>query len=85
MSNVVIAGCARTPFHFARKSKLTGVRPGRTNIDDGAIAFAHPFGATGARIIGKAAQILRREGKRFALATQCIGGGQGIAATLEAA
>ena len=81
MSNVVSAGYARTPFHFARKGKLTGVRPGRTNIDDGAIAF----GATRARIIGKAAQILRREGKRFALATQCIGGGQGIATILEAA
>jgi acetyl-CoA acyltransferase len=62
-----------------------GIPPERTNIDGGAIALGHPLGATGARIVGKAAQILKREGKRFALATQCIGGGQGIATILEAA
>ncbi len=58
--------------------------PEKTNIDGGAIALGHPLGATGARITGKAAQILQREGKQFALATQCIGGGQGIATILEA-
>jgi acetyl-CoA acyltransferase len=57
----------------------------RTNIDGGAIALGHPLGASGARITGKAAQILKREGGRFALATMCIGGGQGIATVLEAA
>ena len=62
-----------------------GIALERTNIDGGAIALGHPLGATGARITGKAAQILRREGKRYALATQCIGGGQGIATVLEAA
>ena len=51
----------------------------------GAIALGHPLGATGARITGKAAALLKREGKQFALATQCIGGGQGIATILEAA
>ncbi len=56
----------------------------RVNIDGGAIALGHPLGATGARITGKAAQLLKREGKRYALATQCIGGGQGIATVLEA-
>ena len=56
----------------------------RVNIDGGAIAFGHPLGASGARITGKAAALLRREGKQFALATQCIGGGQGIATVLEA-
>jgi acetyl-CoA acyltransferase len=56
----------------------------KVNIDGGAIALGHPLGATGARITGKAAQILKREGKRFALATQCIGGGQGVATILEA-
>ena len=54
------------------------------NIDGGAIALGHPLGATGARITGKAAQLLNREGKKFALATQCIGLGQGIATVLEA-
>ena len=57
----------------------------KTNIDGGAIALGHPLGATGARITGKAAQLLKREGKELALATQCIGGGQGIATVLEAA
>ena len=57
----------------------------KMNLDGGAIALGHPLGATGARITGKAAQLLHREGKRYALATQCIGGGQGISTVLEAA
>ncbi|HVJ32067.1 MAG TPA: thiolase family protein [Terriglobia bacterium] len=57
---------------------------GKINLDGGAIALGHPLGATGARITGKAAALLKREGKQFALATQCIGGGQGIATILEA-
>ncbi len=56
----------------------------RVNLDGGGIALGHPLGATGARITGKAAALLKREGKQFALATQCIGGGQGIATVLEA-
>ena len=56
----------------------------KVNLDGGAIAFGHPLGATGARITGKAAALLGREGGRYALATQCIGGGQGIATILEA-
>ena len=55
----------------------------RLNLDGGAIALGHPLGATGARITGKAAQLLVRTGGRYALATQCIGGGQGIATILE--
>lgn len=55
----------------------------KTNLDGGAIALGHPLGATGARITGKAAALLVRENKRYALATQCIGGGQGIATILE--
>jgi acetyl-CoA acyltransferase len=60
-----------------------GLDHDKVNIDGGAIALGHPLGATGARITGKAASILKREGKRYALATQCIGGGQGIATVLE--
>ncbi|MSP50520.1 MAG: thiolase family protein [Alphaproteobacteria bacterium] len=56
----------------------------KANLDGGAIALGHPLGATGARITGKAAALLKREGKALALATQCIGGGQGIATILEA-
>jgi acetyl-CoA acyltransferase len=58
--------------------------PAIVNFDGGAIALGHPLGATGARITGKAAAVLQREGGRYALATQCIGGGQGIATVLEA-
>lgn len=61
-----------------------GIPHDKVNIDGGAIAIGHPLGATGARITGKAAQLLKREGKRFALSTQCIGGGQGVATILEA-
>lgn len=56
----------------------------RVNLDGGAIALGHPLGATGARITGKAASLLKREKAKYALATQCIGGGQGIATILEA-
>lgn len=56
----------------------------KINLDGGAIALGHPLGATGARITGKAAALLNREKKKYALATQCIGGGQGIATILEA-
>ena len=62
-----------------------GLNMERVNLDGGAIALGHPLGATGVRIVGKAASLLKREKGRFALATQCIGGGQGIATVLEAA
>lgn len=56
----------------------------KINLEGGAIALGHPLGASGARITGKAAQLLKATGGRYALATQCIGGGQGIATVLEA-
>ena len=55
----------------------------KINIDGGAIALGHPLGATGARITGKAAELLRRENKKYALSTQCIGYGMGIATVIE--
>ncbi|WP_226632763.1 thiolase family protein [Novosphingobium profundi] len=64
--------------------KDLGLDTAKTNIDGGAIAIGHPLGATGARIVGKAASLLKREGGKYALASQCIGGGQGIATVLEA-
>jgi acetyl-CoA acyltransferase len=57
----------------------------KINLDGGAIALGHPLGATGARITGKAASLLKREKGKYALSTQCIGGGQGIATVLERA
>jgi acetyl-CoA acyltransferase len=65
-------------------SNELGLKPETVNLDGGAIALGHPLGATGARIVGKAAALLKREGGKYALATQCIGGGQGIATVLEA-
>ena len=62
-----------------------GLDEAKVNLDGGAIALGHPLGASGARITGKAAALLKREGKQFALAAMCIGGGQGIATILEAA
>ncbi len=57
----------------------------KLNVDGGAIALGHPLGATGGRLVGKAATLLQREKGRYALTTQCIGGGMGIAMVLEAA
>ena len=55
----------------------------KVNIEGGALALGHPLGATGARIVGKAAQLLKRENQKYALATQCIGLGMGIATIIE--
>ncbi|MDM0119983.1 thiolase family protein [Variovorax arabinosiphilus] len=60
-----------------------GLDPATVNLDGGGLAIGHPLGATGARITGKAASLLVRENGRYALSTQCIGGGQGIATVLE--
>lgn len=56
---------------------------GHVNPNGGAIALGHPLGMSGARISGTAALELRERGDRFALATMCIGVGQGIAIALE--
>jgi len=61
-----------------------GLDPGKINVDGGGMALGHPLGATGARITGKAASLLARNKGRYALSTQCIGGGQGIATVMEA-
>lgn len=55
----------------------------RININGGAIALGHPLGMSGARIILTAAKSLQRLNKRYALATMCIGVGQGYAVILE--
>ena len=55
----------------------------KVNLDGGALALGHPLGATGSRITGKASELLVRENKRFALSTQCIGLGMGIATVVE--
>ena len=57
----------------------------KVNLDGGAIALGHPLGASGARITGKAASLLARTGGKHALATMCVGGGQGVATVLTRA
>jgi acetyl-CoA C-acetyltransferase len=55
----------------------------KTNVNGGAIALGHPIGCSGAALAVKALYELQRVGKRYALVTMCIGGGQGIAAVFE--
>ncbi|MBL5973646.1 MAG: thiolase family protein [Candidatus Leucobacter sulfamidivorax] len=57
--------------------------PGKLNIHGGALAIGHPLGASGGRIIGHAAQELKRRGGGVAVATICIGVGQGLAVVIE--
>lgn len=63
--------------------KELGLDESKVNIDGGALAIGHPLGASGARLTGKVASLLQREGKRYGLATMCIGGGMGVATILE--
>jgi acetyl-CoA C-acetyltransferase len=57
--------------------------PAKVNPNGSGISLGHPVGATGAILVTKAIHELRRVGGRYALATMCIGGGQGIAAVFE--
>jgi acetyl-CoA C-acetyltransferase len=60
-----------------------GLDPAKVNPNGGAVALGHPIGATGCILTVKALYELARTGKRYALVTMCIGGGQGIAAIFE--
>ena len=60
-----------------------GLPPERTNPNGSGVSLGHPIGATGTILAVKALYELRRTGGRYALATMCIGGGQGIAAIFE--
>jgi acetyl-CoA C-acetyltransferase len=64
-------------------SRELGLDPARVNPNGSGISLGHPVGATGAMITIKAIHELHRIGGRYALATMCIGGGQGIAAIFE--
>ena len=63
--------------------KELGLDVAKTNVNGGAIALGHPLGATGAIILIKLMNELQRTGKRYGLATMCIGGGQGISTIVE--
>ncbi|MGC8506297.1 MAG: acetyl-CoA C-acetyltransferase [Thermoplasmata archaeon] len=62
-----------------------GIKEERVNIHGGAIAIGHPLGASGARLAGTLARTLKEKGKRYGLATLCVGGGQGFSMILERA
>ena len=64
--------------------KELGLDRDRVNVNGGAIALGHPLGASGTRLMLTLLLELRRRGKKRGLATACIGGGQGIAAIVEA-
>ena len=60
-----------------------GLDYAKLNVNGGAIAIGHPLGATGVRICVTIARELNRSGKRYGIASACIGGGQGIALLVE--
>ncbi|MPQ94466.1 acetyl-CoA C-acyltransferase family protein [Thioclava sp. JE_KL1] len=64
-------------------SRELGLDTSKVNPDGGAIALGHPVGATGAILIVKALHALERTGGKHGLVTMCIGGGQGIALSIE--
>ncbi len=63
--------------------KEMGLDQAKTNVNGGAIALGHPLGATGAIILIKLINEMKRQGKKYGLATLCIGGGQGISTVIE--
>ncbi|HUQ49453.1 MAG TPA: acetyl-CoA C-acetyltransferase [Terriglobales bacterium] len=63
--------------------KELGLNRDKVNVNGGAIALGHPLGATGTRLVLTLLYELRRRGKKYGLATACIGGGQGIAVIVE--
>ena len=64
--------------------KELGIPIEKVNVNGGSLAIGHPLGATGARLVSTVAMELRRSGKRYGLATQCIGAGMGISTIVEA-
>ncbi len=63
--------------------KELGIDPERINVMGGGTAIGHPLGATGIRLVGTLARILKIKGGRYGLANACVGGGQGIATIIE--
>ncbi|VTZ28250.1 acetyl-CoA acetyltransferase (fragment) [Methylocella tundrae] len=64
-------------------AKDLALDPARVNVNGGAIAIGHPIGASGARVLVTLLHELRRRDAKKGLATLCIGGGMGIALTVE--
>ena len=62
-----------------------GIDNERLNVNGGSIAIGHPFGMTGARLVGHALLEGKRRGVKYVVITMCIGGGQGAAGLFEVA
>jgi acetyl-CoA C-acetyltransferase len=62
-----------------------GIPDDRLNVNGGAISIGHPFGMSGARLVGHALLEGRRRGVRYVVVSMCIGGGMGAAALFETA
>ena len=73
---------AFAPQYLAVEHGL-GLDREKTNVNGGAIAFGHPLGATGTRLVLTLLYELRRRSARYGLSTACIGGGQGITVIVE--
>jgi acetyl-CoA acetyltransferase len=62
-----------------------GLDPAKLNVNGGSIAIGHPFGMTGARLVGTILNEMQRRKVRYGVVTMCIGGGQGAAGLFELA
>ena len=60
-----------------------GIPDERLNVNGSSIAIGHPYGMTGARLVGHALLEAKRRGERYAVITMCVGGGQGMAMVIE--
>jgi acetyl-CoA acetyltransferase len=65
--------------------RILGIPDDKLNPMGGAIAIGHPYGMTGARMVGQLLRHLRRTGGRYGIVTMCVGGGQGAAGLFEVA
>src|SRR5207244_11946361 len=70
---------------FLAVEKVLGLDRDKVNVNGGAIALGHPLGATGTRLLYTLLLELAKRGKRWGVASACIGGGQGIAVVVERA